>query len=370
MPAEEQAKASEKIVFVASDGTTREFPPVVVVFTTRAIEVVDSVHKVEEIYRVCMECFGEFSREIISSADRMRYAWRVDNGEAFNDRLRINQLLTSLFTVLRMYSESIRRLFDQSSELVDRLFSMPGFWELDVLRNYVQHVSFLPLRGSLQYTLCDPDVALVAVRYELSNDEFRLDELRPGTREKLEHLLNKGEIDLCALVQDGMAAFRIIHEIVRRTRYFDSEYSACERYLKRMYDLTVAGSYMTYQLCLGEKVFASGNAYFYTTQMARVKEMRAMFPTQAPYPPNKSFPTFAPTFFIDRYKAAYPMSEWVNKSDEYMKRQETLLRDYSLATALDGNDLTGIERVQKALDAVLFTEQFCDLPKYIDGVAV
>ena len=268
MPTEEMAESATHIVFCTEDGATSlRFPAIVATYIARTATVINLVYEIEELYMVAMESFQDFSLEILALSDQVRFALRTEEEYHFKECLRVNRSLASLFTVLRMYSDTVKKMFSDPENRVRRLFSLSGYWELDSLRNYVQHVSFLPLRRSLTCTLCDPDTAFSSFRCELSNEKLLLDAVENNrTRENLKRLLEREHIDLYELVMDGMSAFRGIHQIVRQTKCFARDFCQSSLYLQKLSELTRKVGLDHYKLLKDSEVLHSGKVYFYLAQ--------------------------------------------------------------------------------------------------------
>lgn len=354
MPSEETATQGTHIVFSSKDGNmSLRLPSIVAVYIARASTVANVVYELEELYMVGMECFQEFSRESLSLADQMHYSLRVEESWHFKDCLRINRCLSSLFTVLRMYSDNVRKLFAGSQEKVRRLFSMPGYKELDALRNYVQHVSFLPLRRCLSCTLCDPDVALSSCRFELDNVKMLLGEVdNPRTKERLREILEREHVDIYELVMEGMAAFRRIHKIVRSTKCFTSDYADSQRFLRQLHDLTIEKGMDCYVLEKDGQVLMSDKAYFSTATIAMITEIRSGFPTDTVYPANKIYPSVAPAVLLEKYKEQHPINAWHKEAAARVQAYDALLADYSLNSIIIDFGLQGIDKLSLELSSI------------------
>lgn len=351
---EELAEQGTSVVFCSEDGATElTFPAIVAVYVARAANVVNAVYEIEELYMVAMESFQKFSSEMMSLAGQIQYAFRTDERWHFKDCLRVNRSLASLFTVLRMYSENVKKLFSVSEEKSRHLFMMPGYRELDALRNYMQHVSFLPLRRNVSCALYDPKVALSSCRFELAKEKMLLGEIsNPRTKSRIQELLGRDTIDVYELVMDGMAAFRRIHQIVRQTRCFSDDYAACARFLcllKGMRDKTGLGQY---RLLKDKTEIAFGKSYFYTSTISMIAEMREISPTETVYPSDKIYPTLVPQPVLDRYNEANPMKVWHKEAMGCLAEYDALLKEYSLSDVPMDMGLDGIDKLCVKLEAI------------------
>ena len=351
---EELAEQGTCVVFCSEDGATKlTFPSIVAVYVARAANVVAVVYEIEELYMVAMESFQKFSSEMMSMAGQIQYAFRTEERWHFKDCLRVNRSLASLFTVLRMYSENVKKLFSVSEEKSRHLFMMPGYCELDALRNYMQHVSFLPLRRNVSCALYDPKVALSSCRFELAKEKMFLEEIsNPRTKRRIQDLLGRDTIDVYELVMDGMSAFRRIHQIVRQTRCFSDDYAACARFLCSLKGMTDKTGLGHYKLLKDKTEIASGKSYLHISTISMIAEMRANSPTETVYPSDKIYPTLVPQSVLDRYKEANPIESWHEEATGCLVEYDALLKEYSMSDVPVDMGLDGIDKLRAELETI------------------
>lgn len=261
--------------------------------------ILDNVYQVEELYRLAIDSFRAYTHLALNSADDARYFFRVDHAESFTERVKVNQALASLFTVLRLYKDTVKRIFGDS-ESIQRLFRMDGFAEIDALRNYMQHVSLLPLCSAQTYGLVRETVCLVQMRHRLEIGSLRTDQLKnQTTRKTLEGMISQGNLDIYEIVMRGLGVFNRIHQIVRNSEYFGEIARSCGRFLGNLDGLSLKKGLCKFILKNEQgEVVDRGDVYLYNTQCQLISDIRNQYPINSPFPIDKIYASNLPDSFV------------------------------------------------------------------------
>lgn len=349
--ASDNAQLARTWVFGSADWATKitfqdfVFEPLHAV--TRAVE---TVYEIEELYRVAIDAFHRFSQVILAASDWARFSPKVNHAESFKGRVEVNQVLVSLFTILRLYQESVRKIFSTDPDRVKHFFRMPGFWELDGLRNYVQHVALLPMKTDTQYDMCDGEVAMVSVRHRIDTGLMRTAELTNlSTRRDVESLLSRGEVDVYDVVMTGLSAFTLMHKILRSTKLFSVNYQKYCDYLKKLDALIVANGMVQYKIMQGNDVVGKGQPYFYSAQRLLVEEIRRTYEGDAIYPLDHLFPSVLPKDYVNKCKTAFLVGRWHEKAVDCHAHYEALQREYDISDIDAQDGVSGLEQADSLL---------------------
>lgn len=189
-----------------------------------ANENIFNIYRLEELLATLIDNFFEFNNVILSYADKARVQ-SLFKGNYFQKRIDVNRTALNFFASLSMYRDFVKVHIDDLST-TDFFDKNTAFQRCLIMRNYIQHVDFFPIISNVSYTICDIDVMLASVRFQINTADLKIDKLQKSTIEKFNKYFSPDEkIDLYQIINQGMDEILLLQNKIRQMPLYTVNYA-------------------------------------------------------------------------------------------------------------------------------------------------